>query len=272
MSQSLEEYEEDTTKLHIANIIIIILGIGSLGIILSSLATQRANTEIYPYRALLDDQVQQNISDFENNQTAQINELAMVAQHTLMLLMEVTNYQPNASAPSLSPLNRTLISEGYAAFVSQDCAVPNTVSYADAISKGYPNATWQLFSTQLEYGLILYIISLDTSSLSHPLTLNAIVAGTSCSLRFWLDTFDLFGNSGVSGTFYFPFLTPNPFTVNGCESPQCTPSQTITTAVENAVTASSWILYDDFFRPTAPLPPTMNVTFKEGSMIYVPIS
>jgi hypothetical protein len=269
---SLQSYEKRTTLIHVANIVIIILGIGSLCIIFSSIATSNANTNIYPFNRLLDEGVQQNISDFETNQTAQMNELALIAQTTLMLIMDITSYQPQNISVSLSPLNRTLISEGFAAFVSSDCATPSTSSYADAITKGYPNTTWQLFGTQLEYGFILYIISIDTLSLSHPLNLNAIVSGTSCSLRFWLDKFDIFVDSGISGTFVFPFLTPNPFQVNGCESPQCTPSQTLTTNVENAVTSSSWVLYDDFFRPTAPLPPTMNVTFKEGSMIYIPIS
>jgi hypothetical protein len=279
---TVKEYEEQTRSLLQGTIVLIILGMGIVAIGLSAQAWRTLNDSVFPFVERVDTNIQDNITYFETNQTNQIHLLSMLTQEAISVLMQMQMIEPPASiivegsntTTGASPLNMTLVVGGHARLVSPNCNSPAPTSYAALAAGGFPNVTYQVVRANLNYGLVLYILKLQPTSLSAPLILNHLVAGTGCRLRLYFDTFDLFGDAGAVGTFIRDFLIPSPFLINGCTYPQCAASPTLAVSVRNAISSSAYLDVSAFFTPTAPLPSAgMNITIDTAlSQIYILLS
>jgi hypothetical protein len=199
--------ERNNTQLLILIIVGIILGLGAVAIAFSAQATRNANEGIFPFSDLLN--VQPNISYFESNYTQQITTLAQLTQHALALTVVG------------SPPNRTLISSGYARlypWVSTHS--PSGLNYADL--EGYPNTTWQLYSSELYFGFIIYVLHIDpvvSDNIVYENVVPIILPNIAFSVLIVLDTTNVFPDSGLGVFLTVPFFIPNPFTVSGCNVP-----------------------------------------------------
>lgn len=279
---TVKEYEEQTRSLLQGTIVLIILGMGIVAIGLSAQAWRTLNDGVFPFVERVDSNIQDNITYFETNQTNQIHLLSMLTQEALSVLMQMQMIEPPTciTAPpsntsmGAGPLNMTLVVGGHARLVSPNCNSPAPTSYIALATGGFPTITYQVVRANLNYGLVLYILELEPASLSAPLILNNLVAGTGCSLRLYFDTFDLFADAGAVGTFVRQFLIPSPFLVNGCTYPQCAASSTLAIFVRNSISSSAYLNVNAFFTPTVPLPSGgMNITIDcTLSHIYILLS
>jgi hypothetical protein len=256
--------ERNTTQLLIITIIGIILGLGAVAIGLSAQATRNANEGIFPFTNSLDEDVQTNITYMESNNTAQLNTLAQLTQQALALTVVG------------SPPNRTLVSSGYARLYPATLAVlPPPLSIDYGALEGYPNTTWQLYSSELDFGFIIYVLHIDPVISDNIVFENVIpLPSTSFNSVFIvLDTTNVFPDSGLGVTIVSPFYIPNPFTVTGCSVPsECLVHPTTLAYFRNPETSSAYTIIQVVFSAIVPLPGGVNVTFTPNAMTYIKIS
>lgn len=251
--------EKNTTQLLILIIVGIILGLGAIAIGFSAQATRNANEGIFPFTYLLDEDVQTNITYLYSNNTAQLTTLAQLTQQALALTV------------AGSPPNRTLISSGYARFYPSVGITYTCPNYNDL--EGYPNTTWQVYSSELHFGIVIYVLHIDPV-VSDTVVYENVLPGL-YALHIVLDTNNIFPNSGLGNSplLVSAYLLPNPFNITGCGVPsECSVPPTILSRFLNPETSSACIEFSPVFEPLISLSEAVNLTFSPNAMTYIKIS